>query len=121
MKLLNLITAAVSISFLMGCTNDSQSDLMNSTPVPTTITYTNTVKSIIDGSCISCHGSTPANGTSLSLTTYSLVKDAVINRGLIDRISRSQGTSGMMPKDGTRLPQPTIDKVIKWQTDGLLE
>lgn len=121
MKSLNLITTAVCLSFLMGCTNDSQSDLIDSTPVPTIVTYTNTVKSIIDGSCISCHGSTPTNGASLSLTTYTLVKDAVTSHGLIDRISRSQGTTGMMPKDGTRLPQPTIDKVIKWQTDGLSE
>ena len=40
---------------------------------------------------------------------------------LLERISREQGASGMMPNLGTRLPQSTIDLIIDWNTDGLLE
>jgi hypothetical protein len=40
---------------------------------------------------------------------------------LVDRISRAQGAPGIMPKSGTRLPQATIDKIIKWKTDGFQE
>jgi hypothetical protein len=57
----------------------------------------------------------------MSLTTYQNVKDAVQNRGLLDRISRAQGASGMMPSGGTRLPQAVIDQVFAWSSQGLNE
>ena len=56
----------------------------------------------------------------MQLTTYDDVKNAILTRGLIDRISRTQGSGGMMPNGGTRLPQATIDKIIRWQTDGFV-
>ena len=49
------------------------------------------------------------------------VKDAVINKGLLDRISRPEGASGLMPNGGPRLPQATIDLIVQWDADGLLE
>ncbi len=111
----------VTVLFLLlGCTNDSESDLTNNT-VPSTVTYTNTIKSIIDNNCISCHGNTPSGGAPMSLTTYQNVKDAVINRGLIDRISRVQGASGMMPLGGTRMPQSSINQVIDWKNNGFTQ
>lgn len=108
-----------SLLFL-GCTSDSESDLMH-TPSPNTVTYTNTVKSIIDNNCISCHGITPSGGAPMSLTTYQNVKDAVTNKGLIDRISRAQGASGMMPLGGTRLPQSSIDQITNWKNTGFTQ
>jgi hypothetical protein len=54
----------------------------------------------------------------MSLTTYQNVKDAVANLGLLDRISRPQGSSGMMPDGGVRLPQATIDKIVAWSQNG---
>lgn len=100
------------------CTNDSSSDLLGIDEVDE-VTYTNTVKSIIDNNCIFCHAATPINGAPMPLTTYENVKDAVQNRGLINRISRAQGEPGMMPNGGTRLPQAIIDKVIEWNAQGL--
>lgn len=101
-----------------GCTNDSTNDLIDLGGADN-ITYTNTVKSIIDNNCISCHATVPVNGAPMSLTTYENVKNAVLNRGLLDRISRAQGAGGMMPNGGIRLPQTTIDKVVQWQQNGL--
>lgn len=106
------------VILLFGCTNDSTSDLIENSAI-TNITYTNTTKSIFDNNCISCHATVPVNGAPMSLTTYELVKDAVLNRGLMDRISRPQGSAGMMPNGGTRLPQATIDKVLQWTQNGL--
>ena len=57
----------------------------------------------------------------MPLITYDQVKDAVINRGLLNRIGLANGAPGLMPSGGPRMPQQTIDVVIKWNTDGLLE
>lgn len=105
---------------LTSCSNDSESDLIDNN-VPSTITYTNTIISIMDTNCISCHGNTTSNGASISLTTYQNVKNAVLNNGLIDKISKAQGTSGMMPFGGTRLPQSKIDEVIAWKNNGFAQ
>lgn len=104
----------------LSCTNDSADDLIDIDP-EVTVTYTNTVKSIIDNNCLFCHGATPSNGAPMSLNTYDAVKNAVLNRGLLDRISRAQGEPGMMPLGGTRLPQATINQIMEWNTNNLPE
>lgn len=106
--------------FTISCTNNSEDDLTNPIVLGNT-KYSVNVKPIIDNNCISCHGATPSNGAPMSLVTYAQVKDAVQNRGLLDRISRTQGAPGMMPFLGTRLPQSTIDLIVDWNTDGLME
>lgn len=115
-------TFIISFSFLLflSCTNDSESDLTNPNTL-TAITYQSTVKSIIDNNCNSCHGSPLLNGAPMMLLTYQNVKDAVINRGLINRISLPQDAPGMMPQGGTRLPQNTIDQIINWKNNGFAE
>lgn len=113
---LSLVTLTIS-----GCTNDSESDLTDTTSNPETVHYVSSIKAIIDTNCISCHGAVPSNGASNSLSTYENVKDAVLNKGLIDRISRADGSSGAMPLGGPKLPQSTVNLVIKWKNDGLLE
>ena len=117
------IPLLVFSSLLMACTNDNPETLMNNPPIQEAIpiTYNQNVKSIIDNNCISCHAATPRNGTSLSLVTYVQVKDAMENRGLLNRISLNEGNSSLMPQGGPRLPQATIDIIAKWQKDGLLE
>jgi uncharacterized membrane protein len=104
----------------LSCTSDSESDLTD-IPNGEPVTYSGTVKNIIDTNCIMCHATTPVNGAPMSLTTYENVKSAVLTRGLLDRISRTQGSPGMMPNGGTRLPQNIIDQVVEWNNDGLLE
>lgn len=121
MKLIKSLTFFSSILIITSCTSDSESDLTNNTPINENVTYTGTIRNIIDNNCIMCHGTTPTNGAPMPLTTYANVKDAVLNRGLLDRISRPQGSPGMMPSGGTRLPQSTIDQVVQWKNNGLLE
>lgn len=111
----------VLFSFLLnGCTNDSLSNLTTVEDIESA-TYTQNVKPITDNNCIVCHGSIPRNGAPMSLTTYANVKEAVMNRGLLYRISRAEGTSGAMPFGGPRLPQTSINTIIQWNTDGLQE
>jgi uncharacterized membrane protein len=104
----------------ISCTNDSINDLIDEIDT-TNVTYTANVKAIIDNNCISCHASPPINGAPNSLTTYNAVKNAVQNGNLIERISKNQGESGMMPQGGTRLPQQTIEVIIAWKNQGFIE
>ncbi len=115
------IIALLGVPLLFwGCETDSPADLTYSAPVEN-VTYTANIKTIINNNCIICHGTIPANGAPMPLTTYDLVKDAILNRPLIDRISRPQGAPGMMPNGGTRLPQNQIDLIVQWKNQGLQE
>ncbi len=106
----------ITLFFVFGCSNNSEDDL--TIPLTSNITkYSRDIKPIIDNNCVACHGST----TQMPLVTYNQVKLSVQNNGLLDRISRVQGASGMMPYQGTRMPQTTIDLINDWNTDGLLE
>lgn len=121
MKLKNLFSLLIFLGFLMACSDENSETLMDNRPIQGVVTYKQNVKSIIYNNCISCHGATPANGAPMSLVTYSQVKNAMQNRGLLNRISLNNGNSLLMPQGGPRLPQTTIDVVAKWQQDGLLE
>lgn len=116
----NILILAPFFVLLTSCSSDSESDLVDNS-VPSNITYTNSIKSTMDTNCISCHGTNPSNGASISLTSYQNVKNAVLNNGLIDRISRTQGAGGMMPLGGTRLPQSKIDEVNNWKNNGFVQ
>lgn len=105
-----LIFSCISLN---SCTTDSISDLEEAQN-ENSITYTSTIKGIIDNNCIRCHAAVPINGAPMSLTTYENVKDAVLNRNLLDRISRAEGTSGAMPFGGPRLSQNSIDAINEW-------
>lgn len=105
---------------LSSCTNDSTDDLVSFNPNQE-VKYSTSIKNIIDNNCLQCHGTTPSFGAPMSLTTYEEVKDAVLNRGLINRISRAEGSTGAMPLGGQRLPQVTIDLISQWEDEGLAE
>ena len=117
---IKLLFITAILTTLSSCNNDSTSDLITPTNNPVTIKYSTDIASIINSNCLSCHTAPPTNGAPMQLTTYDDVKNAILTRGLIDRISRVQGATGMMPNGGTRLPQATIDKIIRWQTDGFV-
>jgi hypothetical protein len=114
------IAPLLLILSLVSCTNDSTSDLIDNS-VLDSVSYNENVKPIINNNCISCHGTIPANGAPMSLATYQNVKDAVLNRGLIDRISRGEGEPGHMPLGGPRLPQNLINIIIQWQSEDFPE
>ncbi|MBW1295777.1 hypothetical protein [Aquimarina litoralis] len=109
-----------TLFFLVSCENDSEDDLVDVTPPVTLVTYDANVKSIIDSNCIACHNDPPVNFAPMPLLTFAQVKEAVDNRGLLDRVS-SEDISFLMPAGGPRLPQTTIDVILQWNTDGLLE
>ena len=96
----------------ISCSSDSD-DGMSPTPTPITdVTYTGTVKAIIDGNCLNCHGNPTSNNAPMSLTTLAQVQQAVTSRGLITRIE-----NGTMPPNGN-LSAAQIQAIKDWQTDG---
>lgn len=113
-----LVPYFISIS----CTTTSYDDIqevIDEDPIET-VTFQE-VAFIIQNNCLACHSNPPQNGAPMPLTSYFEVKSAVENFGLINRISRNNGESGLMPLGGPRLPQQQIDLIVQWNTDGLLE
>lgn len=112
------------LSGVMGC---SSSDNSEGAPEEETnnngggnamdLTYTADIRPIIQANCLSCHGNPPTNNAPMSLTTYSLVKSAVENRGLVNRINSSVNP---MPPDG-RMPVATRQMITDWVNQGLPE
>ena len=113
------IISVLFLLFFSGCAENSTDDLIGVDTA--TVRYTTQVKNIIDSNCLFCHQNPPINGAPMRLTTYEDVKNAILTRGLLDRISRPQGAPGMMPNGGTRLPQPLIDQIVTWQNQGFAE
>jgi len=112
-KMIQKISLLVLIFTTISCTEDSISDL-SETEIPTSISYQNDVRPIIQNNCLNCHSNPTNFGAPNSLTTYENVKASVLNN-LIDRISRVEGTSGAMPLGGPILSQNDINIIIEWQ------
>ena len=116
----NTILCAIFILFIASsCTNDNSSTLTEPAIPSGLITYNNNVKGIINSNCISCHASVPTNGAPFSLTTYDDVKSKIAS--VKNRIVKAEGDSQLMPEGGPRLPQTSIDIIVKWQSDGLIQ
>jgi len=80
-------------------------------------TYVANVKPILVASCTPCHLAGGANPNKWD--EYAQAK-AKINL-IIDRVKREPGTTGFMPRNGTKLPADKIAILEKWVADGLLE
>jgi mono/diheme cytochrome c family protein len=81
------------------------------------ITYMADVKSIMTTSCTPCHMAGGANPNKWDEYTPTKTKIASI----IDRVKREPGSTGFMPRNGTKLSAEKIAVLEKWVTDGLLE
>lgn len=108
---------SLSVLFLWSCSDNSPDDLIDAAPI-NEVTYQTHVKPIIDNNCVVCHSEPPVNGAPISLTNYEQVKTAILNHGLLDRISKDEGADDLMPLGGPKLPQNHINTIIQWQTDG---
>ncbi|CAM3660679.1 hypothetical protein FSS13T_00690 [Flavobacterium saliperosum S13] len=108
------ITILATVTLItVSCSNDSESDLTGYSQIEN-VTYNGTVRTIIVENCIVCHSQPPQGGAPMSLVTYDELKDAVLTKGLIDRISSFDPGFGM-PFGGPRLPQSKINQIIAWR------
>jgi mono/diheme cytochrome c family protein len=117
MKKFILTLALGLIVLLTSCSNSSDDDTNPyMDPPDNTVTYTNSVRAIINGNCIGCHGNPTTNNAPMSLTTYDNVKEAVQNRNLIGLVE-----NGTMPLTGSRLSTSQVTAIKNWQAGGFLE
>ena len=80
------------------------------------VTYSGTVLTIIENSCIGCHSQSANNG-GVTLEGYSNLKVHVDNGRLLGAIRRDPGFAPM-PQGQPRLPECTIEKIEAWIDDG---
>ena len=93
------IIGIITAILILGCTNASEDDLIDTQPLPTLVTYNADVKSIIENNCLDCHISPAINGASVPLLIYDNVRSAVENNNLISKIS-GNGPGALMPFGG---------------------
>ncbi|RYD92370.1 MAG: cytochrome c [Sphingobacteriales bacterium] len=115
-KLIYLPLAALA---LYSCDSHTYDEIGEEIIIEGPVTYNANVKSIIDNNCVMCH-SQQGSASFRPLTTYSQVKAAVEEAGLLNRIQLQNGEPGVMPSTG-RMPQSNIDVILEWNADGLLE
>jgi mono/diheme cytochrome c family protein len=104
----------ILLIFLYGISSCSSDSATVDPPITNNnVTYTGTVKAIIDGSCISCHNDPPNSGAPMSLLTLAQVKEAIQNRNLIGRIE-----NGSMPPAGNQdLTTAQVQAVKDWEAN----
>jgi mono/diheme cytochrome c family protein len=87
------------------------------TCLTTGITYTNTVKAILDKSCakVGCHVATSAVG---EMTDFDKTKAYFATHPVLKAIKQETGASPM-PKNGTKLTDCEISQIEAWITAGL--
>ena len=91
------------------------------TPMSEDITYTNTVKAILDNSCATspaCHAASSV--TTFSMSTYDESVVAVGFGRILGAINHDAGFSPM-PKNGDKIDQDNIDAIAEWIATGTPE
>ena len=110
---------------VLGCTNDSESDLLviedpidDDDGVEVSVTFTEDIQPIITNNCLGCHSSPPRNGAPFALVTFEQVRSR--SSAVLRTVSAQTGEPGAMPPSG-RIPQAAIDLIAQWIDEGRAE
>jgi len=74
------------------------------------------IRPILNTHCGECHSS---GSSQTNYLDYTRAKTAI--NSILDRIQREEGAAGFMPRNGSKLPQESIDLIIKWKEEGLVK
>lgn len=116
----NLLTMKEKIIFCMlgfslvysSCYYDKEDLLYAGSKCDTSnIKFSVQITTILNSSCITCHGGTAANGGGIKLGTYADVKTYADNGLLLNAVNRSIDP---MPKGGPRLSDCRIAEIRTW-------
>jgi uncharacterized membrane protein len=120
-RIIKLLFYSALLSLIFSsCYYDNEDDLYPFDPTQScdtlNITYTNTVKAVLDNSCVSCHQtSNPSGG--VMLDTYNNVKVVADNGRLWGSINHEAGYSPM-PQGGNKLSDCDLQKIKAWINEG---
>ena len=110
-KLLIVITLIVISS--TGCYYNNEVDLYGSNCDTTTVTYSTTIRGILNGyGCLGCHSGSSPSG-SINLETHTSVKATADIGKLFGAISHASGFSPM-PQGAPKMSQCDINKIKAW-------
>ena len=81
--------------------------------------YSNCIEPIFKEHCVVCHNS-QQQYSNLILENYTEISEAVINRNVIDRISKDESDILFMPQSSSKLLEKEIQLIINWKENGAL-
>ena len=118
MKVFKLFVISLMIVMLQGCYYDVEEELypFEGACDTLTVTYTATVKPILDANCIVCH-STASNQGNVILDSHAKAKQYAESGQLLGAIRHDPGFSPM-PQGGNKLNNCNILKIQKWVSEG---
>lgn len=124
MKRILFILSIAIIATMTGCYYDSEEALyptFSTTCDLSNVTFSATVKPILQASCLSCHSNSKASssGAGIKLENYSDVVTTASNGQLMGAINHSNGYVAM-PQGGGKLTDCEISKLQKWIDNGKL-
>ena len=118
-KILIIISLVFLFSLIMSCYYDKKSEIypiINTGGCDTTnVTYSGSVKPILDGYCNNCHSSAAASG-GVVLDNYDAAVIPALNGKLMGTVKHSSGFNAMPP--GTQLDDCKIATLNKWVQSG---
>jgi hypothetical protein len=86
---------------------------------PPTITVTSSVSYALDiAPILQNRGCNGCHGYNLTSARADAGPSSAVN-SILNRINRSQGSAGFMPRNGSKLPQSEIDKIQAWFDSGM--
>ena len=124
-RLVKIIFSIIVVISFASCYYDNKDQMYPQVVVAacdtTTVTYSTTVKTILNSNCISCHSTTaaPSSGGGIALDTYTGVKAYVTNGKLYASMAQN-GMASPMPKNMAKLDACTINKIAVWINRGAL-
>lgn len=124
MKKLIFVLLIAIIATMAGCYYDSEEALyptVSTTCDLSNVTFSSTVKPILQASCLSCHSNSKAasSGAGIKLENYADVVASAGNGQLMGAINHSNGYVAM-PQGGGKLTDCEISKIQKWIDNGKL-
>ncbi len=124
MKHINKFSLILIVAVITGCYYDTEEKLypqVSTTCDLSNVTFTTTVKPILQASCFSCHSNSNYinSGGGVKLENYSDVQTLAKSGKLMGVINHASGFQAM-PQGGSKLPDCEILKLQKWIDNGTL-
>lgn len=125
MKQILSILLILIVASLAGCYYDNEEKLYTEISTScdlTNVTFSGTIKPILQASCFSCHSNSAVNkgeGGGVKLENYADVKTTANSGKLMGTVKHLSGFQEM-PQGGGKLPDCEINQLQKWIDNGTL-